>query len=47
LLYGASTTDALTFSLAPALLFAVALLAAWVPARRAVRADPLQSLRTD
>jgi predicted permease len=44
-LYGVSRTDSLTYGLAAALLISVVLAASWVPARRAMRVDPLVALR--
>jgi ABC-type antimicrobial peptide transport system permease subunit len=44
-LYGVSRTDVLTYTCAALLLASVAFAAAWVPARRAMRVDPLVSLR--
>ncbi len=47
MLYGVSTTDAVTFLAAPALLAAVAAVACFVPAQRATRVDPARVLKAD
>jgi predicted permease len=46
-LFEVSSIDPLTFSLVPAVMTVVALLAAWAPARRAASVDPMQALRAD
>lgn len=45
LLFGISAHDPLTFAAVPLVLAATALLASWLPARRAARIDPMEALR--
>jgi putative ABC transport system permease protein len=47
LLFGVSATDSTTFAAIAAMLMFVALMACWIPARRASRVDPLKALRHD
>ena len=47
ILFGVTPTDPLVFATAAAVLGVAALLAAWLPARRAARVDPLIALRVE
>src|SRR5262245_9603980 len=47
MLFGVSTTDPMTYAVIALLLTLVALLACWIPARRATRLDPLVSLHNE
>ena len=44
-LFGVQPLDPLTFATVPILLLVIALLACYIPARRAVRVDPMIVLR--
>ncbi|WP_348263627.1 ABC transporter permease [Telmatobacter sp. DSM 110680] len=46
-LYGIQPHDSLTFTIVPLFLAGVALVACWLPARRAASIDPVQALRTE
>ncbi|MBI5383193.1 MAG: ABC transporter permease [Verrucomicrobia bacterium] len=46
-LYGVAPADPVTFVCGGALLIVVAMLSAWIPARRAARVDPMVALRCD
>jgi ABC-type lipoprotein release transport system permease subunit len=47
LLYGVRPTDAVTYIVVAGMLLVVTLVASYIPARRALKIDPLQALRTE
>ena len=47
LLFGVAAVDPLTFLAAPLVLAAVALVACWLPGRRAARMNPMDALRAE
>src|SRR6266542_3261142 len=47
ILYQVGALDPIAFTVAPLLLAAAALIATWLPARRATHIDPIQALRTE
>jgi ABC-type antimicrobial peptide transport system permease subunit len=47
LLFGVGASDPITFAGIVALVSAVGFVAAWVPARRATRVDPIVALRAE
>ncbi|MEO8028631.1 MAG: FtsX-like permease family protein, partial [Bryobacteraceae bacterium] len=47
ILYGVEATDPLTYAIVFVLMLSIAVLACWLPARRAIRIDPMTSLRQE
>jgi predicted permease len=46
-LFGVSVLDPVTFSIVAAMMFLLAIVAAWIPARRAASVDPMETLRSE
>ena len=46
-LFGVKPVDPVTFCAVPVLMTGLALLAAWIPARRAASVDPMRTLRSE
>jgi ABC-type antimicrobial peptide transport system permease subunit len=46
-LFGVSVLDPVTFSIVAAMMFLLAIVAAWIPARRAGSVDPMETLRSE
>ena len=47
ILFAVSSTDPFAFTIAPVVLATAALLATWLPARRATKISPMEALRTE
>jgi predicted permease len=47
ILYGVGALDPVAFTVAPLVMTAAALIATWLPARRATRVDPVEALRSE
>jgi ABC-type lipoprotein release transport system permease subunit len=47
ILFDVSSTDPFAFTIAPLVLMAAALLATWLPARRATKISPMVALRAE
>jgi ABC-type antimicrobial peptide transport system permease subunit len=47
ILYGVGALDPVAFTVAPLVLAIAALIAAWLPARRATQINPIQALRAE